>query len=63
MKRLIIKLHSILNFIKGFQAGYSSKAENQMMIDYDGIRYMVTFEELCNSEDEDMLTSMKKYWR
>lgn len=60
---LIIEIHTILNFIKGFEAGYSTSSNNQMMIDYRGKRYMVTFEELCDVEDEDMFKTMNKYWK
>ncbi len=40
------KLHSILNEIKGFKAGYSSKSADKMVIEKDGKVYLVTFEEL-----------------
>lgn len=63
MKELIISIHTILNFMKDFVAGYNSSISDQMMIDYKGKRYMITFEELCNAEDEDMFKTMKKYWR
>lgn len=63
MKQLIIEIHTILNFIKDFEAGYSTSSNDQMMIDYKGKRYMVTFEELCDVEDEDMFKTMNKYWK
>jgi hypothetical protein len=63
MKKLIIDIHTILNFMKDFVAGYSTKSSDQMMIDYKGKRYMVTFEELCDVDDEDMINTMNKYWR
>lgn len=63
MRELIIEMHRVLNFIKGFVAGYGTNSDNKMMIDYKGKRYMVTFEELCDSNDEDMLKTMDKYWR
>lgn len=63
MKELIIKIHTILNYMKDFITGYSSNSSNQMMIDYKGKRYMVTLEELCNVGDEEMFETMKKYWR
>lgn len=63
MRELIIETHRILNLIKDFAAGYSSSSSDQMMIDYKGKRYMVTFEELCDVEDEDMFKTMKRYWR
>lgn len=63
MKKLIIEVHTILNFMKDFAAGYSTESSDQMMIDYKGKRYMVTFEELCDVEDEDMFKTMSKYWK
>lgn len=63
MKQLIIEIHTILNFIKNFEAGYSTLINDQMMIDYKSKRYMVTFEELCNADDEDMFKTMKRYWK
>ena len=63
MIELISRLHRILSYIKGFAAGYGSPSNNQMMIDHNGKRYMVTFEELCDAEDEDMFKTMEKYWR
>lgn len=63
MRKLIIDIHTILNLMKDFTAGYSTKSSDQMMIDYKGKRYMVTFEELCDVEDEDMFKTMGKYWK
>lgn len=63
MRELIANMHMILNLMKDFVAGYSSRSDDQMMIDYKGKRYMLTFEELCDVEDEDMLKTMDRYWR
>lgn len=63
MKELIANIHMILNLMKDFVAGYSSGSSDQMMIDYKGKRYMLTFEELCDAEDEDMFKTMDKYWK
>lgn len=63
MRELISDIHRILNSMKDFVAGYGTSSPDQMMIDYKGKRYMVTFEELCDSDDEDMLKTMKRYWR
>lgn len=62
MKELIVNVHAVLNFIKDFVAGRSSASDDQMIVDYKGKRYMITFEELCNVEDEEMYETMKKYW-
>lgn len=63
MKQLIIELHTVLNYIKNFKTGYSTLINDQMMIDYKGKRYMVTLEELCDANDEDMFKTMKRYWK
>ena len=63
MRELIIKLHTVLNLIKDFDAGYSTDQKDQMMIDYKGKRYMITLAELCDTEYEAMLCTMKRYWR
>lgn len=62
MNELIIEMHRILNYIKNFVAGYSSLVNGQMMVDYKGKRYMITVEELCDADDEDMFKTMKRYW-
>lgn len=63
MRELIYNIHMVLNLIKDFVAGYSTSSSDQMMIDYKGKRYMLTFEELCDVEDEDMFKTMNKYWK
>ena len=63
MKKLIIDIHTVLNLMKDFVAGYSSSSSDQMMIDYKGKRYMVTFEELCDVEDEEIFKTMNRYWK
>lgn len=60
---LINDIHRILNLMKDFVAGYGSLSSDQMMVDYKGKRYMVTFEELCDVDDEEMFTTMKRYWK
>lgn len=63
MRELIINMHRVLSLIKDFDAGYSSSISGQMMVDYKGKRYMVTFDELCDADDEDMFKTMKRYWK
>ena len=63
LKELIIKLSDILNLMKDFSAGYSSLSSDEMMIDYKGKRYIINFDEICNSDEEEMFTSMKRYWK
>lgn len=53
MNSIIIKLHDILNLIKGFGVGYSSKSLSQgkMLIEYDGKRYCLELREIkCPSK-------------
>lgn len=63
MTQLIIEINMVLNLIKGFVSGYSSASDNRMMIDYRGKRYLATFEEVCDVDDEDMFATMKRYFR
>ena len=63
MKTVIAKISDILNQMKDFQAGYSTLSSDEMMIDYKGKRYIVNFDKICNSDEEDMVTSMKRYWK
>ena len=48
MLELIQKLHTILNFIKGFEVGYSSKTakDGKVLIEYCGSRYFVKIEQV-----------------
>lgn len=62
MNGLIVNMHAVLNLIKDFVVGCSSASDDQMIVDYKGKRYMVTFEELCDVEDEEMYETMKRYW-
>lgn len=63
MRELMTNIHMILNLMKDFVAGYSTMSSSQMMVDYKGKRYMVTLEELCDADDEEMFATMKRYWR
>ena len=63
MRELINKLYTVLNLIKDFDVGYGEDRKDQMIIDYKGKRYMITFTELCDTEYETMLCTMKRYWR
>ena len=58
--QLLIEINMVLNLIKGFVTGYSFSSSDKMMIDYKGKRYMATFEEVCNAEDEDMFETIKR---
>ena len=63
MRELKNEMHTVLNLIKDFDVGYTGAVDNQIMIDYKGKRYMITIEELCNTEDESMFNTMCKYWK
>ena len=45
---VITKIHEVLNNVKGFEAGYSTKnmSEGYMMIEYKGKRYAVRLKEI-----------------
>lgn len=60
IRKLIIDIHKILNLMKDFTAGHSTESPDQMMIDYQGKRYMVTFEELCDVEDDEQVLETKE---
>ena len=46
MNRLIIKLHQVLNMIKGFEVGYSTGNKTQCIINHEGKLYKINIEEL-----------------
>jgi hypothetical protein len=51
---VITKIHAVLNNVKGFEAGYSSKnmREGYMMIEYNGKRYAVKLKEIEEPNDD-----------
>lgn len=59
MIELIGKLHNILNSIKGFIAGYGTKDNDRMYINYNGKHYMLKLVELESIEVTDQ--DRKKY--
>lgn len=48
MQELVIKLFEILNLIKGFTAGYSTRTmcDGKMLIVYNGKRYVLELREI-----------------
>ncbi len=60
MGYLIHKIYSILNEMKGFTPGITSRSKNKMIIDYNGKRYIATFEEIENP-DENIFKDIDKY--
>lgn len=57
MKQIIFKLHDILNMIKGFEAGYTSKNSKSMIVKFECKNYKVTIEELGEGEVIDYINS------
>ena len=53
VRELIHKMHEVLNHIKGFEVGYSTKTvgDGYMLIEYKGKRYAVKAVEINPSED------------
>ena len=58
MNKLFDMIHRIMNNIKGFTVGYSV-ADNKMMFEYDGKRYVAEFREVVN-QSEDMVDDMRR---
>ena len=50
MRELIHKVHEVLNLVKGFEVGYSSKTikSGKFLIEYCGERYFVKMEKVEN---------------
>lgn len=49
---IIIALHRILSNVKGFTVGYKNINEEQCIIEYEGKRYLVTFDEFDEPADD-----------
>ena len=50
---IITKMHEVLNNVKGFEAGYSTKnmSDGYMLIEYNGKRYAVRMTEIEKPND------------
>ena len=50
---IIAKMHEVLNNVKGFEAGYSTKSiyDGYMLIEYKGKRYAVKLKEIENPNE------------
>jgi hypothetical protein len=46
MLDLIRKLHAILNVLKGFSSGYTTKKKNAMIVSYEGKVYRIDITEV-----------------
>ena len=53
-KELVFKIHQVLNLIKDFECGYSSKSahEGKMIIQYMDKRFVVKMEQLDNPNED-----------
>lgn len=60
MLRLISKLHDALNQFKSFDAGYTTSNNTQMIVQFDGVNYKVTLEELGAGEIIDHVRRLSK---
>lgn len=60
MSELILGLQGILDRIKGFTCGSSSKSRDKMIIDYNNKRYLISIEEIENP-NEDIFKDIDLY--
>lgn len=51
MLNIIVKLTEILNMIKGFEAGCSTRFPDKMIIDLEGKRYVIQIHEVKHKSD------------
>jgi sulfur relay (sulfurtransferase) DsrC/TusE family protein len=54
MNRLILKLHEVLNFIKGFETMYTTSCMNKMIVKHEGKSYLVKIELISEQEELDI---------
>lgn len=61
MNEIIIRLHEILNLLKGFSAGYGSDSLSQgkMLVEYNGKRYCLELREI-EHPSEDVFDDIRK---
>ena len=60
MFEVIQKIQSILNIVKGFMVGTTSSNHKECIIDYKGKRFVVSFKEIENP-NEDIFEDIDKY--
>lgn len=65
MHEIIIKLHEILNMLKGFSAGYNTDTMSQgrMLVEYNGKRYCLELREIEHPSENvfDDIRKLKYY--
>lgn len=59
MFELIDKLYTILNQLKGFEAGYTTDNLEAMIINFNGKNYKITIEELGNGNTDEYIKYLK----
>lgn len=60
MRELIVGLQDILERVKGFTCGSSSKDTDHMIINHNNKRYLISIKEIENP-NEDMFKDIDKY--
>jgi hypothetical protein len=58
MRGLIHYLHSILTVLKGFEAGYTTSNNSQMIISNGGKVYKLTLEEVGEGQVDDYMNQL-----
>jgi hypothetical protein len=60
MRNLIHGISNVLNMIKGFDTGHTTSVNDKMIIDYEGQRYIVSFEKI-EDKNSDMFKDIEQY--
>jgi hypothetical protein len=60
MRNLIHGISNVLNMIKGFDTGHTTRVNDKMIIDYEGQRYIVSFEKI-EDKNSDMFKDIEQY--
>ena len=54
------KLAEMIHCLKGFDTGYTTNCDNKIIVDYEGKRYIVSFEEI-KSPNENIFKDIDMY--
>lgn len=60
MNSLIIKLHEILNLLKGFEAMYSTKRSDRMIVKHNDTIYLIEIKKISD-DPKDVVVNHTKY--
>lgn len=55
IRKLIQTLHNVLNLIKGFETGYTTSNDSQMLIENEGSVFKITIEKVGEGKVEDFI--------